>query len=464
MSDTDLLKKELADNFLALWSNPDSEDDNVLEGWFSSSTNDTINGFSEMLSKFLALREPNNEKCEFIRISTKVGFPRRGKTETEWLVVIRNEVRTEKDKRELLFHLREGTTNTLRDKVAYILNRDEDTRNSDSILQWRYWEHFEGELFKGGSFSLEEYLKLTSSRSIARERARIQNQYKILLADPEIRKKRGTLKEDERLLALEDKPGEPTISVFIDESGKNTGILLTGTVWFLADARPLHRKLMKFQAAKGIKEFHFKDLDERNIADYKEMVNVFLDSASTVRFQLNAVDYTGSHRKDYEILEDLHFHSIVQGLEYEFASLRVAPPRSLLAFFDAQGSKLDNALKANLEERFNTAAIPKFDGRLTRFSVHVFDSKSTLFFQVADLLVSCANRIIAPPTGSGRAGVKDEFSNWLLGRMNMDVSKIKSELLQHPIWTSIHPSSIETQVIEENFGETDHAETRNGEL
>jgi hypothetical protein len=69
--------------------------------------------------------------------------------------------------------------------------------------------------------------------SLVRERARIQNQYRLFLADEAIRDRRGTLEEEEREKAVET-PDYPVYAVFFDESGKTSPYLIVGSLWFLS--------------------------------------------------------------------------------------------------------------------------------------------------------------------------------------------------------------------------------------
>jgi hypothetical protein len=66
-----------------------------------------------------------------------------------------------------------------------------------------------------------------------REHARIQNQYKLVLAAPEVREHRETLEEDERETARTT-PDHPVYAVFLDESGKRSSHLIVGSLWFLS--------------------------------------------------------------------------------------------------------------------------------------------------------------------------------------------------------------------------------------
>ena len=56
----------------------------------------------------------------------------------------------EKEREEVLENLSSFTTDTIRDKTAWILNHFPSARDSDITLQLRYWETFESDIYNGG--------------------------------------------------------------------------------------------------------------------------------------------------------------------------------------------------------------------------------------------------------------------------------------------------------------------------
>ena len=87
----------------------------------------------------------------------------------------------------------------------------------------------------GGSsyVELDDLYRLTRLTSLARARAKIQNDYRLFLADPEVQEHRGKLEESEREKAIET-PDYPVYKVFLDESGKTSRDLLVGSLWILS--------------------------------------------------------------------------------------------------------------------------------------------------------------------------------------------------------------------------------------
>jgi hypothetical protein len=148
------------------------------------------------------------------------------------------------------------------ERVAWVLNNYPDTRNSDVRLQLQYWRVFTD--YNGGAISPDDLFRLPRLTSLTRARARVQNTLKLFLADPEVRKHRGTLSEEEREQAVLAKAvSAPVYAVYVDESGKTQDYLLVGSVWLLQgpDAFPIAQKLLEWRDATGFhEELHFADL------------------------------------------------------------------------------------------------------------------------------------------------------------------------------------------------------------
>jgi hypothetical protein len=167
----------------------------------------------------------------------------------------------------------QGSLGTLELRTAWILNNYPETRDSDIKLQLAYWHEFEG--YDGGIIHPGDLFARTRLTSLARARATLQNDFKLFVASPDVRRRRGTLSEEERQRALEQVPPSPLIAVYADESGKQGDRLIWGSVWFLhaPDTLRLIRAVEEWRRATGFnKEFHFKDIDAEVLPFYQGFV------------------------------------------------------------------------------------------------------------------------------------------------------------------------------------------------
>jgi len=149
------------------------------------------------------------------------------------------EVKREARRSRLLQCVSACNLEILEQKVGWILNNHPEARNSDIALQLLYWETFENDIYDGHSICPENLYKLTRLTSIARARARIQNEYKLFVASTAVRQYRGTLSDEARERSMEIPPAYPAFMVYADESGKTQDNLVVGSIWFCNRSRGL---------------------------------------------------------------------------------------------------------------------------------------------------------------------------------------------------------------------------------
>jgi hypothetical protein len=323
---------------------------------------------------------------------------------------------------ELLNNLSSATVNTLRDKVAWILNQYPDARDSDVALMLHFWETFEPNIYNGHSINPNDLYHLTRLTSIARERARVQNVYKLFQASSKVRQRRGTLSEEEKEKAVEDRPvGYPSLTVYMDESGKNADQLIVGSVWFLESGKPIydiHKRITAFKEEVGFaKEFHFANMTRHELRIYQEMLQIFIREAPSYSFKIISVPARGIRNKQ-EALKQLFYHLLVKGIENENDTGRAALPRSIQIWKDAEEEGADRLLVADLDDKLKQASPTLFDNKLHVGLVRFTDSEHNLFLQIADLFSASANRILNE-SGVAR-NHKTEFAEFFLDAVGVD--------------------------------------------
>ncbi len=336
----------------------------------------------------------------------------------------KKQIRIEAELNLLLENLSSANTNTLRDKVAWILNNYPETRDSDIALSIKYWETFEPEIFSWQNFKPDDLFNLTRTTSITRERARIQNVYKLFLASPVIRKQRGKLEEEEKLLALQDKPqGYPTTVIYMDESGKNQENLIVGSLWFLESGKSIlaiHKIITEWKKGKGFeKEFHFSEMSQMDLPVYKEMVTLFMQESPVLSFKLASLPTAGISNKP-DALNKLFYHLIIRGIENEIETCRAVLPRNLQIWKDADEIGADQLLVAELYDQIMQASSNRFYNEISVSQLKCSNSSTNLFLQIADLFTASANRIINQP--EVKKNHKSEFAEFFLDLIGVDKS------------------------------------------
>lgn len=329
----------------------------------------------------------------------------------------------ERDRERLVRRLSAAAPQTVRERVAWVLNFFPQARNSDVELCIEYWKKFNAEFIANERVRLRDMYKMARVPAIVRERQRIQNDFRLFLATPAVRARRGTLSEEEKQQAVDAQEPPPPYSVYADESGKGGDFLVVGAVWFF-DAFQLLRvthQIEQLLLEQGFSsELHFKEIDHRNLELYIGVAELLLAIGSTMSFTSVSVERRGVGRID-DALEELWFHLLIAGIEHHHASGRANLPRSLNFVKDEEEPGRDRILVANLRERLRQASETRLGKRLAIDRMHSLDSKGNVPLQIADLFTSSLGRRL---NATGRRDhPKDTFADHLLDRLGVGDGK-----------------------------------------
>lgn len=335
----------------------------------------------------------------------------------------------EKEKQKILHSIAACKTDTKNEKVAWLLNNYPDTRDSDITLQLRYWRTFESDLFDGTYIDAMDLYKLTRLTSIARARATIQNNYKLFLASPEVRKQRGTLESEEKQKAIDSRLNYPVFAVYADESGKNGSHLIVGSMWVYDgyETFKLNQKINAWKESRKFNsEFHFKNISARTLPLYKELVDLLKENSGIICFKAISVEKSGVSNVS-EALESLFYHLLIKGVEHENDTSRAPLPRSLQLWKDAENPGTDKLMLANLEDKLRQAASNRFDQKLFVDHLEAVDSKDLSLIQVADLFTGSINRLLNEKEADQNH--KYELATYFLDQFGLsDFGKTRKEL------------------------------------
>lgn len=339
-----------------------------------------------------------------------------------------------KIKREILNRVVSGQIENIRDRVAFILNHSNEARNSDIELAWLYWETFESEIFSGSSVTKQQMMKMARISSLTRVRAKLQNEYRLFLADEKIRRLRGVLEDSIKSDSIDDKPsGIGIYNVFVDESGKTQEFMSVGSLWFTkfsaASAAYANSQLNMWKRDRGISfEFHFKELTKNRLSLYKEYFVKYLSLLPETGFKLIVVRNKGFSDRS-KAITDLTCHLLRKGIEHENSTGRAPLPRILQLYFDEEESGSDHLKSENIKERLISQRI---EG-LYIGEIEAVSSKGSHDIQIVDLFTASVNRRLHE--GDER-NYKDEFSSFVLDVVKFDIDQI-----------SIHNSDIDNSTV-----------------
>ncbi len=322
----------------------------------------------------------------------------------------------EREVKQIWTAIDSGNYQSKRDRVAYLLNLFPDTRKSDITLSLRYWETFQREHFDGGHVLRHDLFRLERQTTIARLRAKIQNEYGLFLPDEAVVRRRRRQEEEIKAEMLADLPPPNLVHVFADETGKNGNYIIIGSVWFLNVTRTA-----VFQAAintvtqknKMRGEFHFAESKKQHLEIYKTFVDVAAEHREFLSFRAIIAINPGGRDIEGVITRLLRLH-LLKGYEHEMLSGRISSPRRIHVTLD-EGATMSSLAREELRLQL-CRDVMTTAGEGNNFErIAEENSKNSAALQLADLLAGSLNRKY---NGSGeQRNHKDDLADYVLEQL-----------------------------------------------
>ncbi|MBM7619769.1 hypothetical protein JOC95_001621 [Bacillus tianshenii] len=335
--------------------------------------------------------------------------------------------------------IQNGETKNISQKVASILNRFDETRNSDIALMIKYWQIFENH--SGTSVGHEDLFKLERLTTIARARAKIQNEFKLFLSTSEkVRRARKELSEVEAEYQIATKPELPIIHIYADETGKTDDYLIVGSFWVLENTR--HGQI-KTQMVDWINEkktghrsfpseFHFKEFknDGSQMELYKEFINTVIRNGDSISFKAIGVNKRKIRREAQKgLLEELYYQLLRLGVNHEIKTGRIALPKQISYVKDLEGNE-SRFLIEQMSQKIIDNLKTHYENNLRLNSYLPLDSRVERYLQVADLFTASINRIINFQPNNKNRNAKDALADYILSLTNLQIIKLDAENFQ----------------------------------
>ncbi|GAC19269.1 DUF3800 domain-containing protein [Paraglaciecola arctica] len=336
---------------------------------------------------------------------------------------LKKQTKIEKEKKSLIERLEAGNFKQLQTKVAYILNIYPESRNSDITLAWKYWETYQSTIFNGEFIDKKDLFKLERQTNIVRARAKIQNEYRLFMANDEIRRFR--IKAELKMVdsvRSDVAPAIKQVHVFSDESGKNQDYFVIGSVWVLkaVDLFIFSQKIDEWKSRNGLtgREIHFKKISNGDVERIKKFIDLIKANSSYLGFKYITVKNSELRRSQSEKLRKLHEILISKGVQHEVQSNRISENSIIKVALDDESSldaialeELSVCIKNNLEES-NSKNV-----RLA--NIITTSSHLSNFVQIADLIASAIGRTLNEPDTHG---AKKEVAEYLLRELSLTIS------------------------------------------
>lgn len=329
-----------------------------------------------------------------------------------------------------------GEIKNVTQKVGAILNRYDETRNSDVALMIKYWETFEGHT--GSSITHKQLFKLQRLTTIARARAKIQNEYKLFLpTDERVRKHRKELADEEAEFQIATKPALPILHIYADETGKTDDYVIVGAFWILDDRRngEIKKQLISWinEAKDKIpnfpREFHFKDLsnDGSDLEAYIEFFNKVIGLSDVISFKAIGVNKTKLKKvRLQDLLDELYYQMIRLGVNHEVNTGRINYPKQISYIKDMEGDESRFHIE-QLSQKITDNLKMQYEEKLRLNTYMPIDSKIERFLQVADLFTASVNRVINHQPKNNKKNAKDALAGHIIDLLDMKIVKFDAE-------------------------------------
>jgi hypothetical protein len=124
------------------------------------------------------------------------------------------------ERQSLLADIAESRLGTMQQRLAYLLHRFPETRDSDVALAIKYWRMFQPEILEQWSpLELEVLYPLDRMDTIARMRRHIQNDLKLFASTLDVRRQRDGIQMEMHQLLAAARTGLAEIRFYLDETG-----------------------------------------------------------------------------------------------------------------------------------------------------------------------------------------------------------------------------------------------------
>jgi hypothetical protein len=330
------------------------------------------------------------------------------------------------ERQKLLNRLTEGKMESLKEKVAFILNHYPDARDSNITLAIRFYQVFHPEEISNGWMRLESFYELPKMYDMQRERARIQNDYGLFLASENVRQRRMQLAEDARLEYGGSYDILPTLSIFSDESGKDQQYTVIGTVWFYNENRRIELENALKQWKKGRdcpEEFKFNELTYGILPLAKEFFTRTVPQTDSIGFKAVAIETQEAQLDHDKLVYRLYYETLMKGLEFELEHNRVRLPRIVFLSKDADSAS-DALWQAEFERKLNHDCSIFFDRQVQVEKIVPLDSKQHELLQIADLLTGSISRLLNRSSNT-KKNQKDEFAEYVCEILSVDPASLE---------------------------------------
>jgi hypothetical protein len=283
---------------------------------------------------------------------------------------------------------------TREQRIAHILQRFPETRDSDTALCIRYWNMFQADVLERWQpLELEVLYELDRIETIGRVRRMIQNELRLFRGLEDTRRAREAMQAEFHEYIAAHRDSLPEVRFYLDETGNEGDKTYTGIAgvciinWKQFEKH--HAALQQWRSKQGWPEtIHFSETGADKIDRAVSLLQQLQSRRSGVLFLGYSLAARG---RTHEILVSLFIQLVVDSLMYLRECKCLTENRSVRVIKEAD-SGFDSLFLHKMTKQLGDAVALEFPGQLTVLPVEAVTKGRTVLLECADLIAGGMQR------------------------------------------------------------------------
>lgn len=297
-------------------------------------------------------------------------------------------------RQKLLVDIAGSNLSKAEQRVAYLLQRFPETRDSDTALCIRYWKMFQADVLeRWRPLELEVLFELDRIETIGRMRRMIQNDLRLFRGIEDTRRAREAMQAEFHEYLAAHRDSLPEVRFYLDETGNEGDKTYTGIAgvcvlnWKQFEKHSAAMEL--WRSKQGWPEtIHFSETGAEKVERAVALLHELRRRRSGVLFLGYSLASRGRTRED---LFSLLIQLVVDSLRYlrECGSL---PESRVVRVIKEADSGFDALFLDKMTRRLGEAVAIEFPGQLSVLPVEAVTKGRTVLLECADLIAGGMQR------------------------------------------------------------------------
>lgn len=283
---------------------------------------------------------------------------------------------------------------TREQRVAHVLQRFPETRDSDTALCIRYWKMFQADVLERWKpIELEVLYELDRIETLGRVRRLIQNELRLFRGLEDTRRARDAMQVEFHEYLAAHRDSLPEVRFYLDETGNEGDKTYTGIAGVcIANWKQFekhHAALEQWRSEQGWPQtIHFSETG----ADKVDRAVSLLQELKSRRSGLLFLGYSLESRgRTHEDLFSLFVQLVIDSLRHVRDCKSLSGQRSIRVIKEADPG-FDSLFLRKMTKQLDEAVALEFPGQLTVLPVEAVTKGRTVLLECADLIAGGMQR------------------------------------------------------------------------